>query len=198
MWVSAPIAFKLTTNGFDAMMMSAILQESFDYGVNERCEDIGMMTPLQAAVAVLDDEELPVIRHLLAEGADVHSIVDPAQARFAGGTAMHIVAARGNRAAMLELLIEFGADVAARTDAGAIPLHFAAEGDDHEIVEVLLERGSDVTALDERRWTPLHYAASEGTREEIIITLVDIGGADLEATTSSGQTAYDLILETPS
>ena len=65
------------------------------------------------------------------------------------------------------------------------------------MVELLLERGSDVNATDERGWTPLHYAARESESEEVVIALVDLAGANLEATTNSGQTAYDLILANP-
>lgn len=192
-WMAVPIAFKLTTPSIDTIMMSAILQQSFDYGVNERCGDMGGMTPLQMAVGILDDGDRPLVRHLLAQGADVHAVMGSVQGKLAGGTAMHTAAALGSRTSILELLIEFGADVTAQTDSGAVPLHLAAAGNDLETVELLLERDSDVTALDKRRWTPLHYAASETTDERVIVTLIDTGGVDIEAITSTGQTAHDLI-----
>ncbi|MDE0453549.1 MAG: ankyrin repeat domain-containing protein [Gammaproteobacteria bacterium] len=170
--------------------------------VNERNGDCRAAPPLLAAARLLDDERLPTIRHLLAQGADVTLTVDAegllvADPRFLGATPLHLAATASNRTSVLDMLIEFGADVAARTVAGAIPLHFAAAEGDHNMVELLLERGSDVNATDERDWTPLHYAARMSKSEEVVIALVDLVGADLEATTKSDQTAYDLILENP-
>ena len=172
-------------------------------GVNERSGDCTAAPPLLAASRILGDEQLPVIRHLLIQGANVKLIVDAADAPFVddprllGGTALHMAAMGSNRTSVLDMLIEFGADVAAGTVGGAVPLHFAAAKGDPDMVELLLERGSDVNATDERGWTPLHYAARESESEEVVIALVDLAGANLEATTNSGQTAYDLILANP-
>ncbi len=172
-------------------------------GVNERSGDCTAAPPLLAASRILGDEHLPAIRHLLTQGANVKLIVDAADAPFVddprllGGTALHMAAMGSNRTSVLDMLIEFGADVAAGTVGGAVPLHFAAAKGDPDMVELLLERGSDVNATDERGWTPLHYAARESESEEVVIALVDLAGANLEATTNSGQTAYDLILANP-
>ena len=169
-------------------------------GVNERRGDCRAAPPLLFAAAGLDDGQLPAIRHLMTQGADVKLTVegegpigdDP---RYLGATALHLAAWGSNRVSVLDLLIGFGAEVAARTASDATPLHFAAAAGDPDMVELLLERGADANALDERGWTTLHYAADASEHEDVVTTLVDIGGADLEATTRSGQTASDLILE---
>ena len=101
-------------------------------GVNERSGDCTAAPPLLAASRILGDEHLPAIRHLLTQGANVKLIVDAADAPFVddprllGGTALHMAAMGSNRTSVLDMLIEFGADVAAGTVGGAVPLHFAA------------------------------------------------------------------------
>lgn len=193
--------------------------------VNEPCEPAKGLTPLQAASAMLDDGGLPAIRLLLQHNADVSlavsadaSVVEE-HPHYADATALHIAADGGQRIATLEMiygsaiaeefakadglqrtatletLIGSGADIAARTNAGATPLHLAAAKGDFDMVELLLERGSDVQARDERGWTPLHYAADQSEHEEVVTALVELGGADIEATTNSGQTAHELILD---
>lgn len=202
-WVALPIAFKMIApfgDGIDSGNIGMFVSSSLE-GVNSRCDDINGLTPLQVLSATLDDRELPIIRHVLTQGADIDLAVPPdspraeSQARYAGATSLHFAADGINRTAILEMLVESGGNIAARTNAGATPLHFAAARGDLDMVALLLERGSDIHARDERGWTALHYAASDGKSEMVVIALVDIGGADIEATTNSGRTAYDLILE---
>ena len=197
--VSLPLGIKWTTGGIDSSLIEIFISSSLE-GVDNRCDDINGMTPLQGLATSLDDQELPVIRYILTQGASIDLAVPPdsvlgkSQTHYAGATALHFAADGNGRTAVLEMLIDFGGSVAARTNAGAIPLHFAAAGGDPSMVELLLERGSDIRTQDERGWTPLHYAASKSEHVEVVIALVDLGGADPEATTNSGQTPYDLIL----
>ncbi|MDE0129656.1 MAG: ankyrin repeat domain-containing protein [Gammaproteobacteria bacterium] len=202
-WVAFPIGFKWVapaSGGLDPWIIEMSVSSSLE-GVNSRCDDINGLTPLQVLAATLDDRELPIIRHVLTQGADIDLAVPPdspwaeSQARYAGATSLHFAADGSNRTAILEMLVESGGNVAVRTNAGATPLHFAAARGGLEMVELLLERGSDIHARDERGWTALHYAASDSKSEMVVIALVDIGGADIEATTNSGRKAYDLILE---
>ncbi len=51
------------------------------------------------------------------------------------------------------------ADVDARTESDATPLHYAARRGDKDIAELLLAEGADVNARDDFGHTPLHYAA---------------------------------------
>ena len=200
-WVTVPLAFKMTQqDGIDPSMTETIIQSSLE-GVDSHCDSANGLTPLQILASSLDDRELPIIYHILRQGASVdlavpaHSPLNESNPRYVGATALHLAAERSNQTAILEMLIDFGASVDAQTNAGATPLHFAAGGGDRLMVELLLERGSDVRAHDERGWTPLHYAASESKYEEVVVALVDFGRADIEATTKSGQTPYDLIAE---
>lgn len=197
-WIAVPIGFKMTTGLNKPLIESAIAgSENLD-GINTRCSDLNSLTPIQALSAMLNDAELPLILLLLQQGADVNLAVpadSPAGKNYIGATALHIAAEGGQKAAILQFLIEFGGDVTARTNDGATPLHFAGAKGDSDMVEVLLEHGSDIEARDQHGWTALHHAARHSKHETVVIALVDLGGADIEATTNSGLTAHDLILD---
>lgn len=75
-----------------------------------------------------------------------------------GFTALHGVAGQ-DEPELAELLIDRGADVAAKNDMGMTALHIAQYG---SIVEVLVRCGADVNARAQKGWTPLHVQAQEG------------------------------------
>ena len=63
--------------------------------------------------------------------------------------------------AVVELLLDRGADIARRDSAGWTPLHHAvARNARQSVIELLLQRGADTTAADSRGWTPLHQAVA--------------------------------------
>ncbi len=117
------------------------------------------------------------------------------EARYEGATALHIAVDNPPAVAVAALLIENGADVADTTIAGATALHFASARGDIATLELLLEHQADVEARDDRGHTPLHWAAAEGSSSRAVMVLIDLAGADTEALTDSGETAYDLIME---
>ena len=65
----------------------------------------------------------------------------------------------GEKADIVELLVEQGADVTAKDKSFSTPIHLASSFGTPEIVQLLIERGADITAEDERRRTPLHLAS---------------------------------------
>lgn len=86
------------------------------------------VTPLHSAIA--DEASIEITRTLLAAGA-------PVNARSAqDGTALHTAAFVGHRA-IVELLLEKGADPAARTTAGKTPADVARERGHAEIAQLL-------------------------------------------------------------
>jgi uncharacterized protein len=81
--------------------------------------------------------------------------------------------------ATLRAELDSGADLKARNDAGATPLHVAAFFGTGEEIQTLLNWGADVMAQSNDGTTPLLLAALNGTTENIQV-LLD-AGADVTA-----------------
>lgn len=133
-----------------------------------------------ADAAMKGDRE--AVRALLKQGADVSA------AKGDGMTALHFAAERGD-AAMTEMLVYAGANVAAVTRIGQYtPLHLASRAGNAAVVQALLKAGASVSAKTTTSGvTPLHLAAASGNPE--VVTLLLDHGADADAGESEwGQT----------
>jgi ankyrin repeat protein len=122
------------------------------------------------------------LRDLLKQGADVGA------AQGDGMTALHWAAERGD-AAMADMLVYAGANVAAVTRIGQYtPLHLASRSGSASVVAALLKAGADArTRSTTTGVTPLHLAASAGNAQ--VVTLLLAAGADANAKeTEWGQT----------
>jgi ankyrin repeat protein len=87
--------------------------------------------PLHSAAAGRKPEAIvPIVQALLSSGANINC------AQNGGFTALHAAGAAGNQD-LLQLLIEKGADVAAKTDAGKNALDLALEKGHESCAEVL-------------------------------------------------------------
>jgi ankyrin repeat protein len=82
----------------------------------------------------------------------------------------------------VKLLLSAGVNTNAKTDYGFTPLY----------ILMLIKSGSSINVKDKNGITPLHYAAW-GSSEKIILLLN--AGADKNAITKSGKTAFDLALD---
>ena len=92
----------------------------------------------------------------------------------------------GNTYEIVEVLVNYGANIDARDAWDASPLHYAAGGNmDPRVVKLLLEGGASVDAQNKDGWTPLHIAASFNSNPAISELLIDYG-ADMEARTIVG------------
>ncbi len=96
-------------------------------------------------------------------------------------------AAQGD-ASSVALLLDRGADIAARDDEGWTPLHWAAESNEKPAVAaLLLARGADIEARDDDGFTPLHVAAANNPEPAVAAILIDCG-ADIAARADKGST----------
>jgi Ankyrin repeats (3 copies) len=112
---------------------------------------------------------------------------------FEGKTPLHSAAWYGNLE-MIQVLLEYKADVNAQTDVGETPLQFACRGKRSsllaKVARLLLEHGADVNTVRNNRSTALHTAVQEGEVETVRVLLEH--GADIGAETEYGETAFQL------
>jgi hypothetical protein len=144
-----------------------------------------------------------VARSLIDAGADLEREVENQDDILrVGGKELQKHNYRGSTALMwasheghpevVKMLLEAGANVAARDKDGSTALSNASVKGNEEIVKMLLEAGSDVDARDEYGWTALMRGSdSWHDKYEIIKLLID-AGADVDARSKSGYTALAL------
>jgi hypothetical protein len=118
---------------------------------------------------------------------------------YAGDTPLH-AAAVGYRRDTAELLIELGADVAARNRRGAQPLHYAADGGPRvragaqaEVIAFLIEKGARPNALDKSGVAPLHRAVRQ--RSAMAVDSLLRNGADVRLKNKNGSTPLHLAVQ---
>ncbi len=162
------------------------IQKLLEAGAQIECEKRSAVTPLHYAIA--DSAPIANVEALLEHGADpdsrdilafsvLHTAVSLATPQHLllllraganievydgnGNTPLHCSAKRDKPEAM-QLLVDYGADTAARTSdhAGETALHIAARNDSWQCVELLLDTGVDIESLDKSGNTALHSAAS--------------------------------------
>jgi uncharacterized protein len=86
-----------------------------------------------------------------------------------GVQALHSAVAAGDTGAgraviatIVRRLIECGADVNARQESGATPLHAAAMNGDSELAQLLVDRGADPGAIHDSGKTAADFASEHG------------------------------------
>ena len=131
-------------------------------------------------IAAIQRGQVDAVKREIALGVDVNRARDvdvpewqfpthmvPAHTVF--GITPLMEAAGAGEGAMVEALLESGADVAPATSAGETALHLAAQRVRNlAVVRRLIEAGADVNAGQVRLgWTPLVYAVSSGDAETV-------------------------------
>ena len=165
----------------------------------------------------LQSGTLEEIQQMIKNGADVESRFDSRYQRFHAPiltesgygrvvTPLMIVTVSDNGPAILQALVDAGANVDATTDGGLTELIYASSitskfpgeaGPGRRIhAKLLIGSGADVNASDVSGLTPLMVAAMTPwpLRAHMIKTLLD-AGADTSMINADGKTAYMLSLD---
>ena len=130
--------------------------------------------------------ELEQVTLLVEQGVDKNQI----GGKY-GDTALS-AAAKNNHFAVVQYLVEQGADMNKPNTkgAGVAPLHYVCSRGHLEVTRYLLEQGADRDKATTIGHTPLHLAASHGHLE--IAKLLMIYGADLNARSKGGVLPIDI------
>ena len=83
------------------------------------------------------------------------------------------------RKEIVELLVDAGADVNAKSEKGTTPLHYATVFGHREVAELLIAKGSDVNAKSQDGYTPLDFAEPSENRQPPKVTTGKKETADL-------------------
>ena len=109
-----------------------------------------------------------------------------------GNVPLHSAAYYGDLE-MVQVLLEYGADVNTKNSVGCTPLDFASLGGRHNeprVARLLIEHGADPNTRDMVGLTPLHRASRSG-RIEVLRLLIEHGG-DVEVKDDRGRTPLDI------
>ncbi|KAL4233750.1 hypothetical protein ACF0H5_008430 [Mactra antiquata] len=181
--------------------------------VSDRCDN----SPLHIAAI---KGYLPIVKTLLNKGADMDSKNDEEQtplhlaAKFgrtnivralvtrdkysvngedeSSNKALHLAALAGH-AKVADILIEFGADVAAKNENLWTPLYCAAEKGCKITAKVLLEAGSPINSTDKAGITPLHLACKHGHTG--VVELLIYWEADVKQRDRVGNNCLDYAID---
>ncbi|KAF3179460.1 hypothetical protein EYR41_003101 [Orbilia oligospora] len=156
-------------------VMKILIDNGADIGV---FDDYGR-SPLRFAV---DGGNVNAVKLLLQSGADINAPVD-----YHGGTALHW-ASRTGRAAIVEVLIDSGADMTVKCYDGRTALDYSRDNGYDTITALLLLKAGTTGAHEKKE--SLHYYSREGNLD-IVNELLD-QGANVLAVEEGNTTALHL------
>jgi ankyrin repeat protein len=169
-------------------------------GTNLKIKDADGRTALHWAVMKCvragdgSGDVVRLIRELLERGAEID-----ARDNFHNtpllSMPLYDLALEGTRLAVICLLLEYNADVNAKSTLGVTCLHQAVDGSRTRayevcrVIDVLLKHGADVNAKDDRGATALHYVQHSEVAERLLLA-----GIDVDAVDWFGETALQLAI----
>ena len=92
----------------------------------------------------------------------------------------------------LQLLLDMGAKIDARTVDGWTPLHSAANWGNADVAAILLRYGADINSQTNGLQTPLHLAAANASNAEILKLLLTNEFLRPELRNKVGETAHEV------
>ena len=87
-----------------------------------------------------------------------------------GNTPLHIASSVHDA----KILLQNGANINLKNNAGCTPLHMAATSGNVELVEYLISQGASLEEYNEKGWSSFHFATRNG-RVGVSKFLIDIG-----------------------
>ena len=151
-----------------------------DSSVNSR--DSKGETPL---IFAIDKGHTSTVRLLLESGASFSHYSE-------GPNCLHLAVTRLNFE-LINLLLQYNADVNARGPTGATSLHYAAEGGNVAAIESILAAGVDIDAADNSGYSAIHFAALYG-HHEAIIKLLEAGASVMALSNSKRNILHSAVL----
>lgn len=97
---------------------------------------------------------------------------------------------------LLQLLLDSGADIDARTNDGWSPLHSATRWNQAAVVSLLLQRDANINAQTNSGQTALHIASADKECRQCIELLLMDKNLDISLKNTLGETAYDICQRT--
>ena len=139
-------------------------------------DEVGETPLMDAIIYNKHNKNFEMATALINGGADLKA----GTAYQYGYTPLHVAAHSGSDSAMLSMLIDRGADVDTRDNAGETPLMKAVAYNRNseyvlDIMSALIDRGADVNARNDIRLSVLHAAAQMNQDPRVTTMLIDRG-----------------------
>ena len=119
-------------------------------------------------------EDRQIAELLIKRGADVNQKNCFDNSMAGNQTALHSAALSGNLG-FVEFLLEKGASINVRDNAGATPLHYGVSSGNPQVVALLIAKGADPNIRDGAGMTPLRWA--EEKNDSVMMAMLKKAGA---------------------
>ena len=168
----------LKKNGKSLLMTAAQSKSTSDiveillkFGANVNDTDSRGKSALMHALSNKEEVNMSVIKLLLNNGADLEQ-------NYKGGeTVLHHAINNCNSTQLIQMLVDYGANVNQTDEDGCLALFYAIDLDNPEIVKVLLDCGTNVNQVDKEGNSALNYATGPDNKIsiQVIKLLLDYG-----------------------
>jgi len=159
------------------------------HGADPNARDEDAKTPLYWACQW---QNYDVVKQLIDRGAKVNLLEAGRQELYSNYDPL-IMAAQKRKPEIVQLLLEAGADMEVRDEAGYTPLHLACAHNRPAIARLLIEAGAKPATSNQFGEIPLHWACFYGCADTVRLLLSR--GADPDIKDVNGRTALTIALD---